>query len=128
MIEYGFYKEVDTNLKETIDNLKNIAKEHNFGILTRIDVNEKFKEKLNIDFKQYVTFGLCNPKNAHKTIKMEENIGLLLPCNAIVYKKNNKTAVSIIKPTKILDITKNKKLKKIAENIEINLRNIINSL
>jgi len=62
-------------------------------------MREKFKEKLGIDFHKYVILGACNPPSAHQAITLEQNIGLMLPCNVVVYEKDGKTVVSIIKPT-----------------------------
>ena len=103
-------------------------KKEGFGILTRIDVQEKFKEKLGIDFKKYVILGVCNPASAHKAIVAEENIGLMLPCNVIVYEKEDKTVVSIIKPTVAMRMIENEELKQIATQVETKLKNVFYSI
>ena len=72
--------------------------------------------------------GACNPPSAHKAILAEENIGLMLPCNVIVYEKGDKTVVSIIRPTIAMEMINNKKLKKIAEHIETKLEEVIDAL
>ena len=74
-------------------------KKEGFGILTQINVSEKFREKLGIDFKKYMILGACSPPSAHKAILAEENIGLMLPCNVVIFEKQDKTVVSVIKPT-----------------------------
>jgi uncharacterized protein (DUF302 family) len=93
-------------------------KKEGFGILTEIDIQGKFKEKLGIDFRKYVILGACNPSNAHKSILAEENIGLTLPCNVIIYKKGVKTVLSIIKPTVAMQMIDNKELSPIAMFVE----------
>ncbi len=128
MINYGFTKEINKSFEETVDLVKNELNKEGFGILTKIDVKDKFKEKLGIDFKKYVILGACNPPNAHKAILAEENIGLLLPCNVIVYEKAKKTAVSIIRPTVAMEVIHNKKLNEIAQSIEIKLKHVIDAL
>ena len=99
MINYGFTKELIIPFEKTVEIVTRELKKQGFGILTEIDVKEKFKEKLGIDFKRYVILGACNPPNAHKAILAEENIGLMLPCNIIVYEDGDNTTVSFIKPT-----------------------------
>lgn len=128
MINYGFTKEVKLPFEEVIAVVTEELKKEGFGILTRIDVKEKFKEKLGIDFKKYVILGACNPASAHKAIVAEENIGLMLPCNVIVYEKEDKTVVSIIKPTVAMQMIENEELKQIAGDVETKLKNVFDSI
>jgi len=128
MINYGFTKEVKLPFEEVIAVVTEELKKEGFGILTRIDVQEKFKEKLGIDFKKYVILGACNPASAHKAIVAEENIGLMLPCNVIVYEKEDKTVVSIIKPTVAMRMIENEELKQIATQVETKLKNVFYSI
>lgn len=128
MINYGFTKEVKLPFEEVIAVVTEELKKEGFGILTRIDVQEKFKEKLDIDFKKYVILGACNPASAHKAIVAEENIGLMLPCNVIVYEKEDKTVVSIIKPTVAMQMIENEGLKQIAGDVETKLKNVFDSI
>ena len=113
---------------EAITKVTESLKKEGFGILTKIDVKEKFKEKLGIDFKKYVILGACNPVNAHKAILAEENIGLMLPCNVVVYEKEGRTAISIIKPTIAMEMIDNGELKQIAKNVEKQLKNAFDSI
>lgn len=128
MINYGFTKEVKLPFEEVIAVVTEGLKKEGFGILTKIDVQEKFKEKLGIDFKKYVILGACNPASAHKAIVAEENIGLMLPCNVIVYEKEDKTVVSIIKPTVAMRMIENEELKQIATQVETKLKNVFDSI
>lgn len=128
MINYGFTKELNISFEKAIEVVTEALKKEGFGILTRIDVKEKFKEKLGIDFKRYVILGACNPSNAHKAILAEENIGLMLPCNVIVYEKGDKTAVSIIKSTIAMAMVDNEELKQIALNVETRLKSVFDSI
>ncbi|MFH1283811.1 MAG: DUF302 domain-containing protein [bacterium] len=128
MITYGFTKELSTTFDKAVETVTEELKKQGFGILTTINVKDKFKEKLGIDFKKYVILGACNPPNAHKAILAEENIGLMLPCNVIVYEKDGKTIVSIIKPTKAMGMIDNEELRKIALNVEQQLQKVYDSL
>jgi uncharacterized protein (DUF302 family) len=128
MLNYGFSKEVEISLEEAVRKVTEELKKEGFGILTKIDVRDKFKEKLGIEFKKYVILGACNPSSAHKAILAEENIGLMLPCNVIVYEKGNKTKISIIKPTVAMGMIDNEGLREIAEKIEKKLGGVIDSI
>lgn len=128
MITYGFIKELDLPFTEVIKNVSEALKKEGFGILTTIDLKEKFREKLGIDFKNYVILGACNPPLAHKSLLAEETIGLMLPCNVIVYEKGNKTAVGIIKPSAAMGLIENKQLKEIAEIVEAKLKKVFDIL
>lgn len=128
MISYGFTKELELSFEKSIEIVTEALKKEGFGILTKIDVKEKLKEKLDIDFKKYVILGACNPTSAHKAILAEENIGLMLPCNVIVYEKEKKTVISIIKPTAAMDMIENEDLRQIAATVETKLKNVFDSI
>jgi len=128
MINYGFTKEIEASLEEAITKVTNELKKEGFGILTQIDVAEKFKEKLGIDFEKYIILGACNPPSAHEAILVEENIGLMLPCNVAIYKRRNKTVVSIIKPTVAMKMIGNSELEHIASAIEKKLKKVFDAI
>ncbi|MEJ2647371.1 MAG: DUF302 domain-containing protein [Sedimentisphaerales bacterium] len=128
MIDYGFTKELNKDFEQIVNEVIDKVKQAGFGVLTTIDLKEKFKEKLGIDFKKYLILGVCNPPSAHKAIEAEENIGLMLPCNVIVYEKNDHVVVSAIKPTVAMQTIDNQELKTIAEDIETKLKNFIESI
>ena len=128
MINYGFTKELDFPFENVIEMVTARLADEGFGILTKIDVREKFREKLGIEFAKYVILGACNPANAHKAILAEPDIGLMLPCNVIVYEKDNKTIISAVKPTVAMQMVDNKDLQKIATEVEAELNKVISSL
>ena len=70
---------------DAIDKLETALKKQGFGIVTKMDVQEKFKDKLGIDYGRYVILGACSPKDAHRALETEKDIGVLLPCNLAVY-------------------------------------------
>ena len=128
MINYGFTKEFDLPYEQVIEKVTAKLANEGFGILSRIDVREKFREKLGIDFMKYVILGACNPAKAHSAILAEQDIGLMLPCNVIVYEKGGKTIVSVIKPTAAMQMINNKNLQEIAAAVEAKLSKVISSL
>lgn len=128
MIEYGFTQEFQEDFETVLQQVKDHLKDEGFGVLTTIDVKEKFKEKLDVDFRKYVILGACNPKLAHRAIEAEENIGLMLPCNVIVYEKDDKTVVSAIRPTVAMQMIDNSDLQPLAMKVEQSLWKVIQSL
>ena len=128
MIHYGFTKELDIPYKAVIVLVREALKKEGFGVLTEIDLKEKMKEHMGLDFKKYIIMGTCNPPHAHKAILAEENIGLMLPCNIIVYEKGNKTALSVIRPTVAMQMVDNVKLQKIAEAVEGQLKKAFDAI
>ena len=122
MINYGFTKELDIPFETVTELVREALKKEGFGVLTDIDVREKMKEKLGVDMNKYIILGACNPPNAYKAILAEENIGLMLPCNVIVYEKGGKTVLSVIRPTVVMQMIDNVELQKIAEAVEGQLK------
>src|SRR6187402_480361 len=84
--KYGFSKTVGLPYKEAVEKARVALKNEGFGVLCEIDIKEKLKEKLGVDFRNYVILGACNPPLAYKTLQQEIGIGLLLPCNVIIYE------------------------------------------
>jgi uncharacterized protein (DUF302 family) len=121
-MRYGFSKELNLSVDKAIEVTTDHLKQEGFGVLTRIDIHDKIKEKLGLDFKKYVILGACNPPYAHKALVEEEHIGLLLPCNVVLYEKDDKTVLSVIKPTVAMSMIENETLKKIAIEIEAKLQ------
>ncbi|HOI74539.1 MAG TPA: DUF302 domain-containing protein [Syntrophales bacterium] len=128
MISYGFTKESSLPFEKVREAVTEELQKEGFGILTEIDLREKFKEKLGVDFKRYVILGACNPPNAYKSVQAEENIGLMLPCNVIIYERGNRTVLSIVRPTVAMQMIDNVELKSIAELIEKKLKNVFDAV
>ncbi len=104
--KYGFSKAVDIPYAEAVEKTRAALKEEGFGVLCEIDIKEKLKEKLGVDFRNYVVLGACNPPLAYKTLQQEINIGLLLPCNVIVYEADEagKSVVAAIDAKAMLSV------------------------
>lgn len=92
-MQYGFSKTVGCSFEKAVETVTEELKKEGFGVLTTIDVTETLKKKLDVDFRKYVILGACNPPFAHKALSAEINIGLLMPCNVVVYENDQKESV-----------------------------------
>lgn len=124
---YGLTRELpnlayETAIERTIEALKT----EGFGILTRIDVNDVFKARLDIDFRKYVILGACNPKLAHQALTAEPWIGLLLPCNVVVTEADGGgSLVSIASPKTMFSIVPNPAAAPLASDVEQRLTRVL---
>jgi uncharacterized protein (DUF302 family) len=127
-MEYGISKIVYTSYEETIINVTEKLKTEGFGVLTTIDIKETLKKKLDINFMKYVILGACNPPFAHNALSLDEEIGLLLPCNIIIYEKGGTTHVSIFNPMVMVNILGNDSMKPIAEEVTKRLKRVLDQI
>lgn len=126
---YGFSKVVNLGYDEAIEKVTEELKKEGFGVLTEIDVKATLKKKLDVDFKPYKILGACNPPFAYKSLQAEEQIGLMLPCNVIVYVNgNNETVVAAIDPIASMQAVKNESLGEVAETMQGKLKSVISNL
>jgi uncharacterized protein (DUF302 family) len=128
MINYGFTKELNIPYEKVIEIVREALQKEGFGILTEIDVKRKMKEKLGLDMRKYIILGACNPPNAYKAILAEENIGLMLPCNVIIYEKGGKTVLSVIRSTVAMQMVDNMELQKLSEVVEEQLKRVFDAV
>ncbi|MBW7889033.1 MAG: DUF302 domain-containing protein [Bacteroidetes bacterium] len=124
-MQYGFSKNVNLSFEQAVEKVTDELKKEGFGVLTTIDVKETLKKKLDIDVEQYTILGACNPPFAHKAMEAEQEIGLLLPCNVIVYRKAEKTFVSAFNPMIMETILNNPKIQPIAEEVKARMERVI---
>lgn len=117
-MQYGFSKTVDLSYEDSVEKVIGELKKEGFGILTEIDIKDTLKNKIDVDFKKYIILGACNPTLAHKALQTEEEIGLLLPCNVIVYEKDEKSVVSIFDPGLMTKMVSNENINPIADEVK----------
>src|SRR3990170_3958502 len=126
---YGYGKELPLTFEQAVDRARQELQKEGFGVLTEIDVKATLKKKLDVDFDKYLILGACNPPFAYKALQAEEDIGLMLPCNVIVYvNDSSETVVSAINPIASMQAVKNDKLGEVAEAIQSKLKKVISSL
>ena len=127
-MQYGFSKTVDMPYEQAIEKVTAELKKEGFGVLTSIDVKDTLKQKINVDFKKYAILGACNPPIAHRALQEEEDLGLLLPCNVVVYEKETKTRVSIFDPMVMTWIMENDNMKPIATEVQEKLQRVLKAI
>jgi uncharacterized protein (DUF302 family) len=96
MTEMAYDVRLDTSYDESLERVINALKEEGFGVLTRIDVHDTFKEKLGVEFRKYAILGACNPPLAHKALSARPDAGLMLPCNVVVEEVDGGSLVRIV--------------------------------
>ena len=120
--KYGLRIELPLPYEAAVAKTIDALKEYGFGVLTEIDVKTTLKVKLDADFKKYVILGACNPPLAHQALQAEEEIGLLLPCNVVVFETGSGSSrVAAIDPDKAMQIVENENLKQISEQARTKL-------
>lgn len=127
-MNYGISKTVNLSYEQAIEKVTEELKKEGFGILTTIDVKETMKLKLDKDVDKYIILGACNPPFAYESLQAEEQIGLLLPCNVIVYERDGKTKVSAFNASIISQISDNPKLTELSKIITEKLQKVIESV
>jgi uncharacterized protein (DUF302 family) len=125
---YGYRKKVKVTFTEAVEQTKQALKNDGFGVLTEIDIKNTLKNKLNVEMENYTILGACHPPSAYQSIQSEIEIGLMLPCNVIVYQKTDAVFVSAIMPTVAMGMIDNNELGEVASDIEKRLKLVIDSL
>jgi uncharacterized protein (DUF302 family) len=127
--DYGFHTPVNLPYEQAVEKVTAALKEEGFGVLTEIDVQATFKQKLDADFRRYVILGACNPHLARQALTAELELGLLLPCNVIVYEDEpGQSVVSIVDPLAMLGIVENPALDEVAHEAAARLRRVAAAL
>jgi uncharacterized protein (DUF302 family) len=123
---YAFGKDIDAPFGEVEQKVRQELAREGFGILTEINVQDKFREKLGKEFREYVILGACNPALAYEAFAKEINIGTLLPCNVVVYRDDNaKTVVMVMDPVAALGVIGNAVLTEIATQVRTRMERVL---
>ena len=126
--EYGFAVRLNVPYDEAVRQVTAALKEEGFGVLTEIDVQATLRQKLDVDFRRYVILGACNPPLAYRALQADLDVGLLLPCNVVVYEDGEASAVSIIDPVAMLGVIENPALRPVADEARERLRRVVDAL
>jgi uncharacterized protein (DUF302 family) len=128
MPDYSFSKKIKLSFDDALKVVPDELKKEGFGVLTEIDVRETMKKKLDMDFPNYKILGACNPPFAHKALQAETEIGVLLPCNVVLYEQDGDTFLSVMKPTSAMGMVENDQLKDVALEVEKKLKKVFDSV
>lgn len=128
-MNYYFSKTLETSFDEAVQKTVEALKTEGFGVISEINIHEKLKEKLNVDFRQYKILGACNPAYAYKALQAEDKIGTMLPCNVIVQElSENRVEVAAVNPAASMMAIQNPVLEDIATVITEKMQKVISLL
>jgi uncharacterized protein (DUF302 family) len=124
---YGLGVTVRLPYDEAVARTRDELSKEGFGVLTEIDVRATLKKKLDVEFRPYIILGACNPPLAHKALTAERDIGLLLPCNVIVYEGDEAgtSVVAAMDPVEALALTGNADVRPLAEDVRGRLERVL---
>lgn len=126
---YGLATVVESTPADAIERVKAALADQGFGILCELDIAHTLKAKLGVDFEPYVILGACNPQLAYRALSAEPEIGLLLPCNVVIYPDAvGKTKVVAMDPVAALGLTQNEKIAAVAEEARERLQSAIDAV
>lgn len=125
---YSFEVKLGLPYEQALEKVTEALKEEGFGVLTKIDVKATLKEKLDADFRKYVILGACNPPLAHRALSANLEVGLLLPCNVIVYEEGTGSVVKFMDPVAMLGIVSRPEIESVAEEARTRLERVAKAL
>ncbi|MFW5804780.1 MAG: DUF302 domain-containing protein [bacterium] len=128
-MKYYIEKTLKTDFESACSKAKEALQEEGFGVLSEIDIHEKIKEKLNVDFRKYKIMGACNPSLAYQALQKEDKIGTMLPCNVVVQQLgDNSVEVAAVDPFASMQAVENEELIELAKVVKKKLENVINGI
>ena len=125
---YGYGRVLDMPFEEAVRRAREALQSEGFGVLCEIDIKQKFKDKLGVDMENYLILGACNPALAHEAMQLEKNIGLLLPCNVVLYVKDGRTFAAAVDAARMLSVIGNPALESAAGQVNEKMRRASNNL
>lgn len=128
-MKYYIDKLTDYTFDVAVERVTEELKKEGFGVLSEINIHEKLKEKLDVDFRKYRILGACNPPAAYQALQAEDKIGTMLPCNVIVQEtSDNKVEVAAVNPMASMMAVENPALESVATDITERLKRVITAL
>lgn len=127
---YGISTSVPLSYEQAVERTKEELAKEGFGVLSEIDVSATLQKKLNVDFRPYIILGACNPPLAHRALTAEQDIGLLLPCNVVVYAadEEGRSVVAAMDPVAALGLTGNRSIEPVAQDVKQRLQRALTAL
>jgi uncharacterized protein (DUF302 family) len=128
-MSYYFAKTLTRDFDDAVRHTTEVLKQGGFGIITKIDVQDTLKKKLNVEFRRYRILGACNPALAHAALQIEDKVGTMLPCNVVVQDiGGGRTEVAAIDPVASMQAIHNPRLKQAALEVQARLQRVIEAL
>ena len=128
-MKYYESKTIDKDFEESVKLITEELKKEGFGVITEIKMHEKFKEKLDVEYRKYAILGACNPRLAHEALAHDDKIGILLPCNVIVQElEDGRTEVAAMDPFHLMKSLNNAGLTSVAEKVSNIMKRVIHNL
>ena len=128
-MKYGHKKVVSENMKLAEKNLREVLTQNGFGVITEINIKEKLEEKLGVDFIQYKILGSCHPPSAFESLKIDLDVGMLLPCNFVLWDNGDgSTTIATLKASNLLSVLENKNLDAVGLKVDKLIASVMNSI
>ena len=128
-MKYAYSKEIESGFEDTEHKIRDALMDVGFGVLTEINMKDAFKEKLNLEYKNYKILGACNPTLAHKALESESLIGILMPCNILLIDNENQSTKIVFPYAKsLLEVTENDAISELADKVDDLLRSAFDAI
>jgi uncharacterized protein (DUF302 family) len=127
---YGMRTTIELPFELALDRTRKALAREGFGIISEIDMARTHKQKLDVTFRPYVILGACNPQLAHRALTLEHELGLLLPCNVVVYADDEQgsSVVAALDPVEALGLSGNEELRPFADEIRTRLERVLKEI
>ena len=128
-MKYAYSKDIESCFEDTEHKIRGALMDVGFGVLTEINMKDAFKEKLNLEYKNYKILGACNPTLAHKALESESLIGILMPCNILLIDNENQSTKIVFPNAKsLLEVTENDAISDLADKVDDLLRSAFDAI
>ena len=128
-MKYSYSKDIESGFEDTEHKIRDALMDVGFGVLTEINMKDAFKEKLNLEYKNYKILGACNPTLAHKALESESLIGILMPCNILLIDNENQSTKIVFPNAKsLLEVTENDTISDLADKVDDLLRSAFDAI
>jgi len=127
-VDYGHKKVINGNIKQVEEKLRDALMQNSFGVITEINIKEKLQEKLGVDFRNYKILGSCHPPSAFESLELDLNVGMLLPCNFVIWDNmDGSTTIATLKASSLLGVLQNKQLNDVGQKVDELITSVMNS-
>ena len=127
-MNYGHKKIINSNIKQAEEKLRDALIQNSFGVITEINIKEKLQEKLGVDFRNYKILGSCHPPSAFESLEVDLNVGMLLPCNFVIWDNmDGSVTIATLKASSLLSVLQNKGLNEVGLKVDELVNSVMNS-